>query len=99
MIARLWHGRIRRELRDAYAKYTTEHGIADYKAVPGNTGAFLLMHDQGAVTHVLTLSFWESLDSIRSFAGDEYECARYYPQDAHYLLEFEPLVEHYEILE
>ena len=46
----------------------------------------------------LTVSFWESWDAIRKFAGDEIDRPVYYPEDKEYLLEFEPKVVHYEVL-
>ncbi len=44
-------------------------------------------------------TLWESFESIRKFAGDDIEKARYYPDDKDYLLELEPHVTHYEVLE
>jgi hypothetical protein len=44
------------------------------------------------------MSLWDSLEAIRAFAGDDVERARYYPEDASYLLELEPTVAHYEVL-
>jgi len=41
---------------------------------------------------------WESIAAIKQFAGDDYEKARYYPEDKDFLLELEPAVSHYEIL-
>ena len=46
--------------------------------------------------HFLTISLWDSLESIKRFAGDDYERARYYAEDEKFLLEFEPTVQHYE---
>jgi len=37
------------------------------------------------------------LEAIRAFAGDTLEKARYYPEDAAFLLELEPTVTHYEV--
>ena len=53
--------------------------------------------DQG-VTHFLLLTYWESVDAIKAFAGEDYTVARYYPEDDDYLLEREPSVTHYEVL-
>ena len=39
----------------------------------------------------------ESHEAIRAFAGEDLEKARYYPEDADYLLELEPTVTHYEV--
>jgi len=38
------------------------------------------------------------MDSVKSFAGDDPTKARYYPQDDEFLLEREPLVQHFEVL-
>jgi hypothetical protein len=47
----------------------------------------------------LFLTLWDSYDAIRAFAGQGVERARYYPEDEAYLLELEPTVTHYEVLE
>ena len=50
------------------------------------------------VTHFITMTFWENLDVIKGFAGDDAELAKYYPEDKDFLLEFEPGVVHYEVV-
>jgi len=45
------------------------------------------------------VTMWESMDAVRAFAGDDPERAVYYPEDDEYLLEREPTVSHYEVLE
>jgi heme-degrading monooxygenase HmoA len=99
MIARLWHGRIRRADTHDYVKYISETGLRDYAQTPGNLGAQMLVDDasEEGVSHVITMSWWESPDAIRAFAGDDIGQARYYPEDQHYLLEFEPHVRHYAV--
>jgi heme-degrading monooxygenase HmoA len=99
MIARLWHGRTLATQADAYLDFLYRSGLADYKATPGNRGAWVLRRIKGEVCHFVTLSFWESRDSIRAFAGDDIEVARYYPEDQGFLLEFEPTVTHYEVFD
>jgi heme-degrading monooxygenase HmoA len=48
-------------------------------------------------TEVLTLSWWESLDSIRGFAGADINVAVFYPEDDDYLIDRETTVAHYEV--
>lgn len=98
MIARTWHGRVPAEKADAYYAYLRRTGLADYAAAPGNRGVSVFRRTDGAVTHYLLLTLWESLEAIQGFAGPEYELARYYPEDDDYLLERELLVTHYEVL-
>ncbi|MGH7530761.1 MAG: antibiotic biosynthesis monooxygenase family protein [Gemmatimonadales bacterium] len=99
MIARLWHGVTRVEHYDAYWAFLHARAIPDYRATPGNVGVRLFRRRDGARAHFLTLSYWTSLEAIRAFAGAEIERAKYYPEDATYLLEFEPTVQHYEVTE
>ena len=97
MIARIWRGRVRANDLNEYVRYVASTGIEEYKATPGNRGAYLFSRTEGDVAHVVTLSFWESLESIRSFAGPDATLARYYPLDERYLLDFPERVEHFEI--
>jgi heme-degrading monooxygenase HmoA len=66
--------------------------------VPGNISVHILERPEGDVTHFVTMTFWESMASIRGFAGDDVEAAKYYPEDQDFLLEFEPNVAHYEVV-
>jgi len=97
MIGRIWHGTTDAENADEYLNYLNETGIPDYRRTEGNLGAFVLRRIENDTAHFLTVSFWESLEAIKKFAGEEYEKARYYPQDKEFLLEFEPTVKHYEL--
>lgn len=98
MIVRLWHGRVPAWKAPAYREFLNARAIPDYRAVPGNLQVYLLERRDGDVVHFITLTLWDSLDSIRAFAGDDLEAAKYYPEDAGFLLEFEPRVVHYEVV-
>jgi heme-degrading monooxygenase HmoA len=97
MMARHWHG-VTRADADAYARYLNETGIRDYKAPPGNPGVLALRRVEDGCAHFDLFSFWDSLDAIKQFAGENVDVARYYPADREYLLELEPRVIHYEVL-
>ncbi|HYK82514.1 MAG TPA: antibiotic biosynthesis monooxygenase [Gemmatimonadales bacterium] len=99
LIARLWHGVVPAAKGDAYAAYLRATGVAECRATPGNRGVQVLRRTLGAETHFLFISLWESIEAIRRFAGAEVERARYYPEDRGYLLELEPTVTHYEVVE
>jgi heme-degrading monooxygenase HmoA len=99
VIARLWHGAVPAKKANAYYEYLKETGLAEYGGTPGNEGVYVLRQVEDQTAHFLLVSFWESFEAIRAFAGDDVERARYYPEDANYLLEMEPKVQHYEVLE
>lgn len=48
-------------------------------------------------TEFLILSYWESFEAIRAFAGEDQERAVYYAKDHEYLLEMDLRVTHYEV--
>ena len=98
MIARIWRGWVRTEEAPAYVDYITATGIAEYRTTPGNLGAQMLTRDLGdGRTEVLTLSWWDSLDSIRGFAGDDISVAVFYPEDDNYLVDRETTVSHLDV--
>lgn len=98
MIARIWHGVTAAEKADEYLDYLNETGVPDYRATEGNRGVYVLRRIEGDRAHFLTLSFWGSMEEITSFAGPEPEKAKYYPEDEKFLLDFEPVVGHYEVV-
>jgi heme-degrading monooxygenase HmoA len=98
MIARIWHGISPASKADEYVEYVNSTGIRDYRATEGNLGVHFLRRIEGDEAHFLTITFWDSVEAIKKFAGEEYEKARYYPEDSEYLLEFEEKVAHYEVV-
>jgi heme-degrading monooxygenase HmoA len=97
MIARLWHGITTSAKADEYVDYLNKTGIPDYQATEGNLGVQLLRRIEGEQAHFLIITFWESVDAVKKFAGEDYEKARYYAEDQNFLLEFEEKVIHYEV--
>jgi heme-degrading monooxygenase HmoA len=97
MIAREWKGTVRRTDADVYADYIRRTGFTAYADTPGNRGAWLLRRDEGDRTEFVTLSLWDSVDAIRSFAGEDIEAAVLYPDDERYLIGGESTVTHYEV--
>ena len=96
MITRIWHGITKAEDADAYLKYIENTGIIDYRNVKGNLSAKILRRIENDICHFLTVTEWDSYESIKQFAGEEFEKARYYEEDKKYLLEIEEKVIHYE---
>lgn len=98
MIVRLWHGRVPSEKAGAYRAFLNGRAIPDYRSVPGNISVHVLERREGEIAHFITMTFWESMAAIRGFAGEDLEAAKYYPEDADFLLEYEPRVVHYEVV-
>ena len=71
----MWHGSVPTEKAEAYAKFTNGRAIPDYRSVKGNLSVHVLQRREGDITHFITLTFWDSLESIKGFAGENVEAA------------------------
>lgn len=98
MIARLWHGRVPSVRAREYRQFLMHRAIPDYRSIPGNLAVQILERPEGEITHFITLTHWDAVESIKQFAGEQYEQAKYYAEDHDFLLEFEPLVKHYTVV-
>jgi heme-degrading monooxygenase HmoA len=97
MIARTWRGWTRRDDADAYVEYLERTGMKEYRATPGNRGAWIMRRDDGDRTEFVTLTFWDSLDAVKGFAGEEVERAVFYPEDDRFLVDREVTVRHWHL--
>ncbi|MGZ4810510.1 MAG: antibiotic biosynthesis monooxygenase [Thermoanaerobaculia bacterium] len=98
MIARTWHGRTDVARADEYTQYMRETGVKDLRNTPGNQGVIVICDRNGTAADFTFISFWDSIDSIRLFAGDDVLKARYYPRDTEFLHELEPHVKHLDVV-
>jgi heme-degrading monooxygenase HmoA len=97
MITRIWHGAVPAARSDEYLKLMRTVAIPDYRSTPGNHGAYTLRRIEGDTAHFLMVTFWESEEAIRTFAGSDIRAAKYYDFDKDFLLELEAFVTHYEM--
>ncbi|MEU4560240.1 hypothetical protein AB0F72_17815 [Actinoplanes sp. NPDC023936] len=99
MIARMWRGWVSTERVGEYVTYIEQTGLTAYRRTPGNRGAQMWTRDLGdGRSEVTTLSWWESLDVVRGFAGDDIEQAVFYPEDDAFLIDRETTVTHHEVV-
>jgi len=97
MIVRIWRGWTRPDDAEDYAEYILGTGIVEYKATPGNQGAYLVSRPDGDRTEFLTISFWDNSESIVAFAGEDIDQAVFYPEDDRYLVDRETTVKHFTV--
>ena len=81
MIARIWHGIVPTSKSAEYLELMQKFAIRDYTATPGNRGAWCLHRTERDLTHFVNLTFWDDVDAIKRFAGEDYSRARYYDFD------------------
>jgi heme-degrading monooxygenase HmoA len=72
MIARTRYGAMPVAAAQEYLQRLRTVGLRDYLKMDGNRGAFVLERLDGDVTNLGLLSFWDSLESIEGYAGDDW---------------------------
>jgi heme-degrading monooxygenase HmoA len=98
MIARTWRGATEAADAETYLAYLHQTGLADFRKVDGNRGALALRRIANGRAEFVVMSFWESEDAIREFAGDDIEQAVFYPEDERFLIDRDERVSHYEVV-
>ena len=98
MIMRTWRGAARPEDAERYLEHQAATGIAEYRSAPGNRGALVLSRRVGGLCEVTTVSFWDSIDAVRGFAGDDPEVAKFYPGDDDLLVEKDARAWHHDVV-
>jgi heme-degrading monooxygenase HmoA len=101
MIARVWHGWTKPENADAYEHLLRTEifpGISA-KGVPGYRGIKLLRRPLHNEVEFVTIMWFDSLQAVKAFAGEDHETA-YVPAKARQVLaRFDERSRHYDLRE
>ena len=96
LIARLWSGWTRAADADRYDRHYRDEVLPTLRQLPGFRGARLLRRTVGDETEFVSLTFFDDLDAIRRFAGDDYETAVVAEEARQVLVRFDDRVRHYD---
>jgi heme-degrading monooxygenase HmoA len=99
MICRIWHGYTTFENADVYENLLKEEIFAgiESREIEGYKGIQLLKRELVNETEFITIMWFESLESVKEFAGKDYEkCV--VPEKAQKVLSrYDKLSQHYEV--
>jgi hypothetical protein len=101
MISRIWHGYTIRENADAYEELLKEEifvGIHD-RHIPGFREIQLFRRHLEQEVEFITVMWFDSLDAVRLFAGEDYSLAVVPPKARLILKRFDERSQHYEVRE
>jgi heme-degrading monooxygenase HmoA len=98
MIARTWEGIVPAAKEPAYREFLAREVLPEIRATVGNRGVMVLRRAEAESVRFLVLSYWDSPEAIRAFAGDDVERAHYRPAALKFLVDPAPFVTHYEVL-
>jgi heme-degrading monooxygenase HmoA len=69
------------------------------RAIAGHRGAYLLRRAVDGAVELVVLTIWDSMESVRKFAGDEPEKAVVEPEARAVLTSFDDYVTHFEVID
>jgi len=99
MISRIWHGWTVPANADAYEALLKSEiftGIQN-RNISGYRGIHLLRRDVGDEVEFITIMWFDSLESVRIFAGEDYEVAVVPPKARALLARFDARSQHYAV--
>lgn len=99
MIIREWRARAEPAQSEAYPKHFREMVVPELQHLPGFLGASLSQRLLDGEVEFVVFTRWQSMDSIRDFAGEAIEQAKVEAGAVAALLSYDDTVRHYEILE
>lgn len=101
MISRIWHGYTTPANADRYENLLKSEiftGISN-RRIEGYRGIQLLRRNTGDGAEFITIMWFDSLEAVRVFAGDDYEKAVVPPAARALLSRFDERSQHYDVRE
>jgi antibiotic biosynthesis monooxygenase (ABM) superfamily enzyme len=99
MIGRIWHGWTTPAKADAYEELLKGEiltGIQN-RQIAGYRGVHLFRRNLGDEVEFITLMWFDSIEVVRAFAGEDYEVAVVPPKARKLLSRFDERAQHYDV--
>ena len=99
MICRIWHGWSTHSNADAYELFLRDVGFPsiEKKEIQGYHGIQLLRKEHEAETEFVTIMWFDTLEDIKKYAGEDYEKAAVLGRAKEVLSHYDPCSQHYQI--
>lgn len=100
MISRIWHGYTTPENADAYQETLLTKVLPDIEAmhIPGLRGVHVLRRDLPSEVEFVTVMWFDGLDAVKDFVGEDYEVAHVPPEARAVLARFDRRSQHFRVV-
>jgi heme-degrading monooxygenase HmoA len=98
MIARTWRGQASAAKADAYYRHFTTAVAPRLKKIQGHQGAYLLRREADGQVEFLAVTLWDSIETIKKFAGKDPDVAIVEPEARAVLSQFDDFAKHYDVV-
>ena len=97
MIVRKWRGWADKDRADGYLQHFAAHVQATLGTVRGYRKALVLTREEGGETEIVTMTFFDRLEDVKGFAGEQYEVAKVDPVAQGLLVRYDKTVTDFEV--
>jgi hypothetical protein len=97
MIARHWRGWTEIRNADAYEALLKNQVLPGLKQVDGYRGGYVLRSDGRDEAEFVVINFFDSLETVKIFAGVDYTIPVFEPEARALLSRIEPVASHYDV--
>jgi heme-degrading monooxygenase HmoA len=98
-IARVWKAKATKVGAGEYARHFSDHVLPALKQIAGYRRAALLEELHAEPRELIVVTWWESEDAIRRFAGADMDRAVVADEAKRVLLSFDDTVRHYSVVD
>jgi heme-degrading monooxygenase HmoA len=101
MICRVWRGWTTKDNADAYERIVLGEVIPGIEArrIPGFRSIDVVRRERDHDVEFMTLMWFDTLDSVSDFMGEDHEVAHVPPQARAVLTDFDERSAHYDVLD
>jgi hypothetical protein len=97
MIARHWRGWTTRGDADAYEALLKQKVLPGLARLDGYSGGYVLRQDSTGETEFVVINFFDSMEAVKRFAGENYAVPVFEPEARALLSRIEPVAHHYQV--
>ena len=97
MWIREWKCRCPIDTADDFIHYLDQTGVSDTQSIEGCTGHKVMCRSLNGEMEIMLNTYWQSLDAMKAYAGDDIYKAVLYPDDYKYRIEPDTKVRVYEV--
>jgi heme-degrading monooxygenase HmoA len=98
MIARVWRCTAAEDKAGDYIDHFNQGVLPELRLIDGYKGAYLMRRELDDGVEITVMTLWESMETIRMFAGENVETAVVAPAAKAVLRSFDKTVTHHEIV-
>ena len=97
MIARTWTARATPQGAAEYMDKVRAEELPHFQTVPGYLGCRFMQREEDGAVEILVVTFWESMEAIKAFAGADATRAYLPPEVVATLDRYDEVVEHFAV--